>query len=113
MSLAASASARQGPRGRYHAGPRVCVPRLGREDLLDLLRLLREAVVQAVSTSGDQVGLAAAARHVRRHPGLLIDGVGNAFAIDVTEHGAAEGAAGPVVAGQVEVAGERFTVQVR
>src|SRR5882672_6452826 len=112
---------RQGPRGQMPRGlssvrlaplkrlATSSVARPGRE-LED--RLLREAVEQAVAAGGDEVGLAAAARHVRRHPGLLVDGVGDAFAIDVTEHGAAEGAAAPVVAGQVEVTRERFSVQV-
>jgi hypothetical protein len=33
-------------------------------------RLLREAVEKAVATGGDQIGLAAAAGHVSRVPGL-------------------------------------------
>src|SRR5882672_8873657 len=80
---------RQGPRGQMPRGlssvrlaplkrlATSSVARPGRE-LED--RLLREAVEQAVAAGGDEVGLAAAARHVRRHPGLLVDGVGDAFA---------------------------------
>jgi hypothetical protein len=47
--------------------------------------LRREAVEQAVAAGGDQVWLAAAARHVRGVPGPLIDGVGNALPIVVAE----------------------------
>src|SRR5260370_37760229 len=77
------------------------------------LRLLREAVEQAVAAGGDEVGLAAAAGLVRRGPGALEFVVGAAAAVDVAEFGLAEFAARPVVAGQVHVAGERSAVGLR
>src|SRR5215510_11419424 len=76
-------------------------------------RLLREAVEQTIAASGDQVRLAAGARHVRRIPGALEHGVGPAAAIDMPDRGAAEGAARPVVAGEVHVAGPGGAVHLR
>src|SRR5262245_14266490 len=67
--------------------------------------LLREAVEQAVAAGGNQVRLAAAARHVRRVPGALEHGVLSAATIDMPNRGAAEGTARPVVAGEIHVAG--------
>jgi len=48
------------------------------DDVADLVR--GEAIEQAVAASGDQVGLAASARHVGRAPGLLELGIGAAAA---------------------------------
>src|SRR4051794_6547574 len=76
------------------------------------LCLLCVAVEQAAAAGGDEVGLRTAARHMRGDPGLLVDGVGDAFTVGVAQHGAAEGAARPVVAGQVEVAGESLAFQI-
>src|SRR5262249_12502583 len=60
-----------------------------------------------------QVGLAAPARLVRRIPGHVeLRRRRIALAIGVAEHGLAELAAGPVVAGQVEVARKRLTLHV-
>jgi len=74
--------------------------------------LLPEAVEQPVAAGGDEIRLAAAARHVGRDPGRIVLGRRRiALAIDVAEHGAAERAAGPVVAGQV--AGEGFRAPAR
>src|SRR5205807_2756473 len=61
--------------------------------------LLGEAVEQAVAAGGDQIGLAATPRHVGRVP----RGVAAAGTIVMTEHGAAEGAARPIVAGEIEI----------
>src|SRR5262249_50724833 len=70
-------------------------------------RALRETVEQAVTSGRYQVGLTAAARHVRRVPGLHERGDDDAIPVDVTEHGAPEGAAGPIAAGQVHVRWKR------
>ena len=81
---------------QLHVNPRGIVPRgplldftaphdRGRFEFLTP-RLLREAVEQAVAAGGDEIGLAAAARHVRGIPGLLEDRVGVALAVDVAEH---------------------------
>src|SRR5438105_15449413 len=60
----------------------------------------REAVEQAVAAGALEIVLAAAAvrpaRGMRRVPGLRLDRVAQAFAVDVAEHGGALGAAGPV-----------------
>src|SRR5262249_24946937 len=69
--------------------------------------LMRETGEQAVPSGRDQVGLTAAARHVRRVPGLNERGDDDAIPVDVTEHGAPEGAAGPIAAGQVHVRWKR------
>src|SRR5712672_2416278 len=74
--------------------------------------LLREAVEQAAAAGGDEIRLRTAARHMRRDPGLLVHGVGDAFTVGVAQHGAAEGAARPVVASQVEIARESLAFQV-
>jgi hypothetical protein len=74
--------------------------------------LLREAVEQAVAAGRDEIGLAAAAGHVGRVPGFQI-GRGLGGAVDMAEHGAAEGAARPVVAGQVEIRREHPAVRRR
>src|SRR5262245_43576889 len=60
--------------------------------------LLCEAVEQAVAAGGAQLVRAATARHMRRVPGLRINRVREATPIDVPDHGAAEGAARPIVA---------------
>jgi hypothetical protein len=75
--------------------------------------LLRETIEQAVTAGGDEIRLAAAARHMRGIPGALEDGVLSAAAIMVPKHGATERAARPVVAGQVHIAGPRPTVHLR
>src|SRR5206468_6470307 len=69
--------------------------------------LLREAVEQAVAPGRDQVGLTAAARHVRRVPRFDERRHDGAIAVDVADHGAPEGAARPIAAGQVHVRRER------
>src|SRR5215510_12716923 len=76
-------------------------------------RLLREAVEQTIAAGGDQVRLAASARHVRRIPGALEHGVRPAATIDMPHRGAAEGAARPVVAGQIHVAGPGGAIHLR
>src|SRR5262249_58224287 len=70
-------------------------------------RTLRETIEQAVTSGRYQVGLTAAARHVRRVPGLDERGDHDAIPVDVTEHGAPGGAAGPIAAGQVHVRRKR------
>src|SRR5262245_57669892 len=75
--------------------------------------LLREAVEQTVAAGGDQVRLAAAARHVRRIPGALEHGVRPAAPIDVPHRSTAEGAARPVVACEIHVAGPGGAVHLR
>src|SRR5437764_860434 len=75
--------------------------------------LLRKTIEQPVTAGGQEIGRAAAARHMGRAPGTLKDGILGAGPVDVTEHGAAEGAAGPVVAGQVHVSGKRPAFHVR
>src|SRR6516225_1068850 len=69
--------------------------------------LLRETIEQAVTSGRYQVGLTAAARHVRRVPGLDERGDHDAIPVDVTEHGAPENAACPIAAGQVHVRRKR------
>ena len=101
------------PRGRRHAG-RSSFHRAAWRRTVQRPALLREAVEQAVAAGGDEVRLAAAARHMRRVPGRVVLGRRRiALAVHVTEHGAAERAARPVVAGQVEIARERFPFHVR
>src|SRR5437764_10946935 len=77
----------------------------------------REAIEQAVAAGAAQVGLAAAAvvaaRGMRGVPGFRLDGVGQAFAVDVAEHGGAAAAAGPVAAGAVLAGAEGGTVHLR
>src|SRR6266446_7570736 len=92
---------------------RATVAGEGRAGGTPALRLLREAVEQAVAAGGDEVGLAAAAGLVRGVPGALELVVGAAAAVDVAEFGLAEFAADPVVAGHVHVAGERGAVGLR
>src|SRR5205085_8310547 len=60
-----------------------------------------------------QIVRRAAARHVRGVPGFREDIVRETPPVAVTDDRAAEGAAGPVVAGQVEVSGKRATVHLR
>src|SRR5262249_31210267 len=75
--------------------------------------LLREAVEQAAAAGSDEAGLRAVARHVRRDGGVLVHRVGDAFAVAVAEHGAAEVAARPVIAGEVHVRRERAAFEGR
>ena len=68
------------------------------------LRLLRRKTVeQAIAAGGDQIGLRAAAGHVRRVPGLLECGIGDALPVMVADERAAEGAARPIATGHVNV----------
>jgi len=71
-----------------------------------------KAVEQAVATSGDEVGLAAAARHVCRVPRLR-QVIRLGVPVYVSQHSRAEGAAGPVVAGQVQVGRPRAAIGLR
>src|SRR5436305_10010745 len=74
----------------------------------------REAVEQAVAAGALEIVLAAAAvrpaRGMRRVPGLRLDRVAQAFAVDVAEHRGALGAAGPVAAGAILAGTERGAV---
>src|ERR1700704_5898629 len=75
--------------------------------------LLREAVEQSVAAGRDEVGLAATARHMGCVPGHRILRLGRiSFPINVAKHGAAERAAGPVVAGQIHIAWESAALHV-
>src|SRR5438132_2907823 len=77
----------------------------------------REAVEQAVAAGALEIVLAAAAvrpaRGMRRVPGLRLDRVAQAFAVDVAEHRGALGAAGPVAAGAILAGTERGAVHLR
>src|SRR5439155_10467997 len=77
----------------------------------------REAVEQAVAAGALEIVLAAAAvrpaRGMRRIPRLGLDGLGQAFAVDMAEHRGALVAAGPVAAGAVLAGAERGAGQRR
>src|SRR5262249_9636116 len=70
------------------------------------IALLRKAVEQSVAAGGTQVVRAAAPGHMRGVPRLRIHMVLEAPLVRVADHGAAKGAARPIVAGQVEVTGK-------
>src|SRR5207237_9833733 len=82
-----------------------------RKDAFELLR--GEAVEQPVAAGGNQVGLAAGARLVRRIPGALEFGIGATAPVDVTDRGGTESFARPVVASQVEVTGPGAAIHLR
>src|SRR5574338_136504 len=72
-----------------------------------------EAVQQARAAGADEAGLAAAARGVRRIPGLQVLGLGRAPAVGMPEHRGTLVALGPVSAGMVGGVGEGGSVPLR
>src|SRR4030088_2278886 len=71
--------------------------------------LCGEAIEQAVAAGSDEVRLAAAPRYVRGVPG----GVAAAGSIVMAEHGDADCAARPVVAGEIQILRPSLAVRGR